>query len=102
MLIVQPAEGGDLARPGVRVLVVAAKLMPVVGRKFAIVASPELGDWLHRVSFVHLLPVHHSKADALADMADTSERATTTAPRAVNRPTPPTRRMLLFIASEPF
>lgn len=101
MLIVELAEGFQLGRSGVRGLVVAAKLMQVVGRKFAIVASPELCDWLHRVSFVHLLPVHHSKADALAAMAGISEHATTTGPRAVNRPDPPVRRMLPRVASEP-
>jgi len=101
-LIVELAEGVDLARPGVRGLVVAAKLMQVVGRKFAIVASPELGDWLHQVSFVHLLPVHYSKADALAAMAETSENATTTVPLAVNHRTPPTSRMLPLVASKPF
>lgn len=99
-LIVELAEDVDLARPSVRGLVVAAKLMQAVGRKFAIVASPELGDWLHQVSFVHLLPVHYSKADALAAMAGTSENAITTAPLADNHKSPPPRRMLSLVASE--
>lgn len=101
-LIVELAAGVDLARPAIRGLVVVAKLMQVADRKFAIVASPELSAWMHRVSFVHLLPIHHSKAGALATMAGASERGTTTAQRSINQPKPQTHRMLPHVASQPY
>lgn len=101
-LVVEIAEGTQMARPGVRGLVVAGKLMRGTDRQFAIVADPELGDWLHRVSFVHLLPVHHTRGEALAAMEGKPDNAPTPHPRAVNRTTPPTACTLPSVATEPF
>ncbi|MFZ3584446.1 hypothetical protein ACOI1H_20115 [Loktanella sp. DJP18] len=100
-LIVEFAEGVALARPGVRGLVVAAKLMQATRRKFAVVASPDLGDWLHRVGFVHLLAVHHSRENALAAMAGAPSRATLAGTQAANRLDAPTFDILPRTASKP-
>ncbi|KAA9005577.1 hypothetical protein [Histidinibacterium aquaticum] len=91
-LIVELGEDVRIVRPGVRGLVVASKLMRTAGGQFAVVAGPELGGWLHRVSFAHLLPVHQSRAAALAALGETAWRIAIQDPgRASNRPAAPAR-----------
>src|SRR6056297_2598334 len=99
-LIVEFADCVEMVRPAVRSLIVAATLLRATSGLFAVVASPELGGWLHRVSFVHLLPLYRAREDALAAMAAPPDFPATTETRTENCLTHPTSRTRLRVVTE--